>query len=172
MPQLLKPNSRWRYAAGAVLIIASAAQAGTVRRTIGAYQGWAVFRDDVPERCYAIAAPADLPPGARSAAFASVATWPSRRAIGQLHFRLSRGARPASAILLAIDTQVFQLVGRGPDAWARGRAVDRAVVAAMRTGIDLTVTARDERGNAFTDRYALTGAATAIDASILACAPR
>lgn len=152
--------------AGMSVLFAAPASA---RDTIGVYQGWASFRDIRPDRCYAITGPAGLPQGASSPAFASVANWPRRRATSQLHMRLGRAAREGSAILLTIDGRVFQLGGRGVDAWAPGGAVDRAIVAAMRTGIRMTVSARDERGNGFTDAYALGGAATAIDAAALAC---
>lgn len=135
------------------------------RTTVGVHGNWAAFRDDRPRRCYAITAPA-VPGGG---AFASVANWPARRIAGQLHFRLYRNARPGSAILLNIDGQVFQLVGRGADAWSRNRGVDRAIVAAMRTGVSMTVSARDENGNGFIHAYALGGAASAIDAAALAC---
>lgn len=148
----------------------TAAPAGA-RETVGVYRAWAAFRDDAPARCFAVTGPAQLPPGA-SPAFATVATWPARRTFNQIHLRLGREARGQSAILLNIDGRVFQLVGRGFDAWAPRRAVDRAIVAAMRTGIALTVSARDRNGNAFADRYALNGAATAIDAAALACRPR
>lgn len=158
-----------KSAALLLLVFAGPAEA---RQTIGVYKLWAAFRDDAPARCYAITGPAGLPPRASSPAFASVATWPARRTVNQVHLRLSRAGREGSAILLAVDGQVFQLVGRRFDAWAPGGVVDRAIVAAMRTGVDLTVTARDQRGNAFTDRYALNGAATAIDAAVLACRPR
>lgn len=138
------------------------------RDVIGVHGVWAAFRDDAPRRCYAIAAP--VVPG--GGAFASVANWPTRRVVGQVHFRLYRDARPGSAILLTIDGQVFQLVGRGTDAWARDRRADRAIVGAMRTGLSMSIGARDTNGNGFTQGYALGGAASAIDAAGLACAPR
>lgn len=141
-----------------------AEQASAQNRTrIGVYKAWAVFRD--PARCYALTAP--VVPG--GGAFASVANWPRRRVVNQLHLRLYRPARAGSAILLTIDDQLFQLVGRGADAWAPHSQADRAIVAAMRTGVSMTVSARDERGNGFTHAYALNGAATAIDAAALAC---
>lgn len=152
-----------------MLLFASPAAA---RETIGVYKMWAAFRDDRPSRCFAVSGSAGLPAGARSPAFASVATWPARRTVNQLHMRLSRAGRDGSAILLTINARVFQLVGRRFDAWAPNSAVDRAIVAAMRTGVGMTVTARDERGNAFTDRYVLNGAASAIDAAVLACRAR
>lgn len=149
----------------AALLLSAPAQG---RTTIGVHGGWAAFRDDAPQRCYANTAP--VVPG--GGAFASVANWPTRRVRGQVHLRLYRDARPGSAILLTVDGQVFQLVGRGADAWARDRRSDRAIVAAMRTGLSMTIAARDTNGNGFTHAYALSGAASAIDAAALACAGR
>ena len=42
----------------------------------------------------------------------------------------------------------------------------------MRTGIDLVVETRSIRGLLVRDRYRLRGAATAMDAAAIACAPR
>ncbi len=142
--------------------------AASAREVVGVYKSWAVFRGSAPQRCFAITAP-KVPSGS---AFASVANWPGRRVASQVHFRLYRPAREGSAILLTVDGRVFQLVGRGLDAWAPDPMSDRAIVAAMRTGVFATVSARDENGNAFSDRYGLTGAASAIDAAALACRPR
>ena len=143
----------------------AAATPADARQTIGAYKAWASFRDQRPNRCFAIAAP--IVPG--GSAFASVSNWPARRVAGQVHFRLYREARAGSAILLSIDGRVFQLVGRGADAWAPNRSADRAIVAAIRTGVTMAISARDARGNGFTHAYALGGAASAIDAAALAC---
>lgn len=162
-------NGALRQVAGirAVFLVAAAlASAPAIsRQTVGVHGQWAAFRDDAPLRCYAVAAP--LVPG--GGAFASVANWPTRRVAGQLHLRLYRVARAGSTILLNIDGRVFQLVGRGADAWSPNRSTDRAIVVAMRTGVSMAVSARDENGNGFTHAYALTGAATAIDAATLAC---
>ena len=48
--------------------------------------------------------------------------------------------------------------------------MDAAIVAAMRSGSRMSVTATDRGGNRFTDRYSLAGVATAIDAATIACA--
>lgn len=146
-------------------VIACAHPAIAARETVGVYQGWATFHDDAPPRCFAISAP-QVPGGD---AFASVGSWPTRRVAGQLYLKLYRPARPGSAILLSVDGRVFQLVGRGAEAWAPDLVADRAIVAAIRGGVAMTVSARDERGNAFSHGYALAGAATAIDAAALAC---
>lgn len=119
-------------------------------------------------RCYAIA----LPVVAADGAFASVANWPARRVPGQLHVRLGRPARAGSAILLTIEGRPFQLVGRGVDAWAPNAATDRAIVAAMRAGVSMSVAARDAAGRSFGHAFPLSGAATAIDAAVLGCRRR
>lgn len=116
-------------------------------------------------RCHAMTAPVT----ARRGAFAAVVYRPERRIGAQLHVRLARPARRGSAILLTVDDRLFQLVGRGPDAWAANADADRAIVAAMRTGVEMNVAARDETGGALDDRYLLTGAASAIDAAAVAC---
>ena len=64
----------------------------------------------------------------------------------------------------------FRLTGGGGDAWGADRAMDAAIVAAMRSAAKMTVRATDTRGRRFANTYSLTGAATAMDAATLACA--
>jgi len=166
MKRLTMPTKRLLLA---LFLFATCAEA---RQTVGVYKWWAAFRDDAPSRCYAISTAQRASAPAPGAAFATVANWPLRRLANQIHVRLSRSIRPGSTILLTIDARVFQLVGRGADAWAPVGPAGREIVAAMRTGLTMRVAARDERGNAFTDSYVLSGAATAIDAASLACRRR
>lgn len=136
------------------------------REAVGAWQGWAAFSDAEPRRCYAIAGP-DF---ARAPGWASVASWPGRNRRTEVHFRLTRAARPGSAAIADVDGAPFALTVRGADAWAATRDGERALVAAMRRGVSLRVQSRDERGRPFVDGYRLAGAASAIDAALIACA--
>lgn len=140
----------------------------TGRTPVGAWAGWAAFADEGPRPCYAIAAP-EL---ARAPAWTSVAVWPARGRRGELHVRLSRAVRPGSAVIATVDDVPFALVARGANAWAATREGERAQVAAMRRGVSMRIQSRDERGRAFTDAYRLGGAASAIDAALIACAAR
>ena len=74
--------------------------------------------------------------------------------------------------LLKIDDRTFQLLAGGRDAWAQDGRADAEIVAAMRTGVAMTVETRSERGAFVRDNYGLAGAATAIDAAAIACAKR
>ena len=142
------------------------------RESLGIFSQWGAFMDSSPRRCFAIAQPFQAPRAEQWKPFLSVAYWPARGSKGQLHARLSRAKRPQSAVLLRIDERTFQLVGGGNNAWAPDARADAEIVAAMRTGIDLTIETRSVTGALIRDQYQLRGAATAIDAAAIACAAR
>ncbi len=150
----------------ALLILAVAAPASG-RDTIGIYKGWGAFSDAVPARCYAIAKP--VMAGGRSSGFASIATWPERGLRASLHIRLSRERDRSAGVTLTVGERRFALVASGLDAWASDAPSDRAIVAALRSGRSMSVEAVGVGGRPFADVYALSGAATAIDAAVLAC---
>ncbi len=153
----------------ALLILAIAVPA-SARDTIGIYKGWGAFRDANPDRCYAIARP--VMAGGRSGGFASIASWPKRRLRASLHIRLGRERDRSAGVTLTIGERRFLLVANGLDAWATDAPSDRAIVAALRSGRSMSVEAVGVGGRPFADVYALPGAATAIDAAVLACAAR
>lgn len=142
----------------------------SARDSLGVFSSWGAFRDpDVP-RCYAIAKPRDTEATGDYRPFASVGTWPRRNVRGQFHLRLSRKLAEDAVITLTVGRERFELTGGGGDAWARNKAADAAIVAAMRAAVRMTVSATDSRGRRFSDHYDLTGAATAIDAAAVGCA--
>ena len=151
----------------AALLILSLAAPATARDTIGIYKSWGSFRDTTPDRCYAISRP--VMAGGRSSGFASIATWPQRGLRASLHIRLSRERDRSAGVTLTIGERRFALVANGLDAWASDAPSDRAVVAALRSGRSMSVEAVGVGGRPFADVYALSGAATAIDAAVLAC---
>jgi hypothetical protein len=152
-----------------------AVPAAAQRRPLGTWSFWGAFRDN--ERCFAISEPVAPAPGEAGAApaarpFASVGWWPGRGLAGQLHIRLGADKRQGSAVLLRIDGRTFQLAAGPRDAWAPDAAADAAIVAAMRSGIEMSVETRSARGNLVRNLYRLRGAATAIDAAAIACRRR
>ena len=149
-------------------LLALAAPAAAQQQSLGIFGLWGAFEEEA--RCYAISEPYREPRAGDGRAFASVGWWPGRGVRGQVHFRLSRGKRAGSAVLLRIDDRTFQLAGGGFNAWAPDARADADIVAAMRTGLEMTVETRSERGTRIRDSYRLRGAATAIDAAALACA--
>lgn len=152
---------------GAALLAAAPALAQV---SLGVFGQWGAFTR--PGSCYAISEPTRAPRAEGWRPFVSIGHWPARRIAGQLHVRLSREKRPNSAVLARIDGRSFQLRGAGREAWAADEAGDEAILAAMRTGIEMVVETRSVRGLMVRDVYQLRGAATAMDAAALACRPR
>jgi hypothetical protein len=150
--------------------LAAAAPAQARPQPLGIFFGWGAFSETSPRRCYAIAIPEVPGRGHEQRPSASVGFWPDRGGMAQLHMRLSHSKRPGSAVILRIDGRSFQLLSGVNDAWAPGPRADGAIIAAMRTGVIMSVESRAEGGHFFRDRYQLRGAATAIDAAAIACA--
>jgi hypothetical protein len=155
---------------GRALLLLAVAVPAAGREQIGIYKSWGAFRDTTPVRCYAIARPVIA--GGRATGFASVATWPQRGLRGSLHIRLSRERDRSAGVTLTVGERRFALVANGLDAWATDAPSDRAVVVALRSARSMSVEAVGVGGRPFADVYALAGAATAIDAAMLACAAR
>ena len=144
------------------------------RDSLGVYDGWAAFKDTKPLRCYAIAKAQrakeqGTPP---APAYATIANWPERKVRGTLHLVLSRAAADKGSVRLLVGNTRFNLVAKGRNAWAKDAADDAAIVAALRSAARMSVSASGVKGGTFTDRYALAGVATAMDAATVGCAGR
>ncbi|USI74213.1 invasion associated locus B family protein [Sphingomonas morindae] len=163
-----EPRVNHKRAALALVLLVAAAPA---RETLGVFHDWAAFREPASDRCFAMAEP---PPGTSAfglGAVASVAAFPAQRIRAQLSVRLSRGHQPAAPVTLSIGDSGFRLVVAAGRAWAADRRADAAIVAAMRSGSSMSVSTVAEDGRAYADVYRLRGAASAIDAAMLACPP-
>jgi hypothetical protein len=151
-------------------LLALAAAPALARDSLGMFGQWAAFRDPQTPRCYAIAMAAPSTRQRDFQPYADVAWWPRAQVRGQVHFRLSRKLAPNAAISLSIGGQKITLTGGGADAWAPDKRGDAAIIAAMRSAKEMTVSARDANGQGFSNTWSLEGAATAMDAATVGCA--
>ena len=158
----------------AALVIAAAATAlsapALARSSLGVFDDWGAFRDPRLPRCYAISKGERGDSARDFEPYATVGTWPKRKIRNQVHLRLSRRLASSETVTLRVGGESYRLTAGEADAWARDRRMDAAIVAAMRAGSRMSVSATDRGGNRFTDRYSLSGVATAIDAATIACA--
>lgn len=155
-----------RAALFAALALAAPAAA---RDTIGVYQSWGAFREGPPLRCFAVA---EAVRHSRAHPFASVTTFPGHGIRNQVAFQLSNPVRAETPVTLGVDDRRFALIADGDHAWAPDARTDAAIVAAMRSARGMSVAGVAVTGRPFADTYALSGAATAIDAAALACVSR
>ena len=137
------------------------------KERLGAYQSWAAFKDAEVPRCYAIGAPDDGSGAASSngGGYVSIGFWPKRGLSHQIYVRLSRPRGSNAGITLSVGGRRFQLTPDGNGGRAKDRAMERAIIAAMRSSQSMSI-----QSGGITDAYALRGAASAIDAAALGCA--
>lgn len=154
----------------ALTLLALAAAPALARDSLGMFGQWAAFRDPQTPRCYAIAMAAPSTRQREFQPYADVAWWPRAGVRGQVHFRLSRKLAADAPIILNIGGQRIALSGGGADAWAPDKRGDAAIIAAMRSAREMTVSARDASGQGFSNTWSLEGAATAMDAATVGCA--
>ena len=149
-----------RWALAATLLIAAAPLMAKER--LGAYQRWAAFKDAEIPRCYAIGSPDE---SSGTGGYVSIGFWPKRGLGHQLSVRLSRTRSNNAGITLSVGGRRFQLTTDGDTGRAKDRAMDLAIIAAIRSSPSMSV-----QSSGITDAYALRGAASAIDAAALGCA--
>lgn len=145
-----------------------AAPAGTRATILFAGGGWAAI--DRGASCEAATRALGATVKGRPHGLARFVFTPNRRRWGEFSARLSRQPRPGSSVMLRIDNQRFLLLTRGTSAWSRGGLQEQALIAAVRGTGGMRIEGRDGAGRRFVDRYALAGAATAIDAAAARCA--
>ena len=153
-----------------LLALTFASAAAAQQQSLGVFGLWGAFAGQ--SRCYAISEPVQGRRNGPARAFASVGWFPAQGVKGQLHIRFAEPKRQGSAVLLRIDGRTFQLIGGGQDAWAPDARADAEIVAAMRSGLEMRVETRNLRGGVIREGFALRGAATALDAAAIACAPK
>ena len=152
-----------------LLLFAFASPAAAQPQSLGIFGTWGAFRS--AGVCRAVSEPVEGPRAEGWRPFVAIGHWPRRGIRGQLHVRLSRVKREGSAVFLRIDGRSFQLRGGGRDAWAPDGRADDEILAAIRTGLDMVVETRALNGRLLREHYRLRGAATAMDAAAIACAP-
>jgi hypothetical protein len=153
-------------AASGVLLLAAPTQA---KDSLGIFSDWGAFRDTETARCYAIAQAAPSTQQRDNKPFASIGTWPKRSVRNQIHLRLSRNIQRGAKISLTVGSRRFTLTGAGGNAWAQNQTMDAGIVSSMRSATKMVVRSKDSRGRNFSNTYALTGAATAMDAATVGC---
>jgi hypothetical protein len=152
----------------AALALAMLAAPLLAKDRLGAYYSWAAFSDPEVPRCYAIGAPET---SSGEGGYVSIAFFPKNGLTHQVYARLSRTRNANAGITLTVGGRRFALKADGNGGWAKDRATDLAIVAAMRSAQSLSVQSSGPGGNII-DAYILRGAASAIDAAALGCAPR
>lgn len=144
-------------------LLATAAMPAVAARPIAVRDGWGAFVDEPPVRCWAVARP--IADGRRRGDASLTVLYrpgaPGEAILLRLPDPVEAATIRLEAMSLRIDAADGRLLLTGAEA--------RTLAAAMRGAGTLRVEARNG-GRWITQRYALSGAATAMDAARIACA--
>jgi hypothetical protein len=150
----------------AIILLISLAEPAGAARIIHAGGNWAAI--DFGTRCEARSKALWAKPNTEPfAGFAFDSAGPRH---GQFYVRLARPARTDATVIVTVGSQPFLLTSNGQWAWSSRRDQQSALILAVRYASGMRVDYRDVRGARGVDRYALSGAPTAIDAAAAACA--
>ena len=141
---------------------------------VGTFGDWTAYVAKGKDKtCYALAQPDKRAPAnlQRDPAYVFISTRPTDGVRNELSivegFDVKNGGdQDASA---AIGSASFKLIAKGSDLWLEDDSQGPQMIAAMKKGAQMTVTAMSMRGNVTTDTYSLSGLTKALDAALKGC---
>lgn len=86
-----------------------------------------------------------------------VSNWAKRKVFGQVEVRAGYTYKKNSKVKFTSEKGDFELWTTRDTAWAKDKAADKKIVAALKAGLKLTVIGYSSRGTKTTDTYSLKG---------------
>lgn len=138
---------------------------------------WSVFVEDSPKECFATSAPKETVNTRngqpvqvrRGEIFLFVMYRPAESVNAQVSFTGGYPFAPNSTVDVQIGSSNFKLYTDGEWAWPQSAEEDAKIVAAMKRGANVVVTARSARGTQTQDTFSLIGVTAAIDEAAARC---
>lgn len=140
---------------------------------LGGFGDWAAYTYKAADSqvCYISSKPTGQEPAKakRDPAFLIVTHMPGRKVRGEISTIIGYAFKQDSTVELKIGEEAFTLFTNGDGAWADKPETEQKIVAAMRSGKDLTITGTSWRGTVTVDTYSLNGVTAALTKIDEAC---
>ncbi|WP_105439303.1 invasion associated locus B family protein [Neorhizobium sp. T25_13] len=139
--------------------------APTMIKTFGAW-GLYSYSTDGRKHCYALSTPQEARPANVDHGNNYILVAPDPRA-GSYYPQAVMGydILGGSEITVAVDGRNFSMTSKGNSAWTKNAIDDAALVAAMKSGSSMTLSAISKRGTRTNYKYALAGITAALTAA-------
>lgn len=158
-------------APAALFIIAGAAYAQSPSQ-IGKFQAWGAYSYIAGggKVCYVLTVPQTKKPDSvdHGDNFFLVSQKPGQNVSFEPQFMAGYELKANSKVTLNVDDKAFSLFTSGKSAWMENAAEEPQLIAAMKSGKAMSVSATSKRGTATNYSYSLKGISKALDA-IKAC---
>lgn len=134
---------------------------------LGSFGDWEAYAADAGKdrTCYAVGKPKDRQPKAKlkdTTAYIFISTRPAENVRNEFAVNLGYATKDGSAAAAEIDSDAFELITKGSNAWIREQAREKEFVGALRGGAKLLVKATSAKGTATVDTYSLKGLSEAL----------
>ncbi|OBQ65483.1 MULTISPECIES: invasion associated locus B family protein [Mesorhizobium] len=156
-----------------LVLAASAAPALAQQATkIGQHNAWGTYSYQAQggKVCYVLTVPTDKQPPTldHGDMFFFVSQRPGQQVSYEPQFIAGYNFQEGSKATVTIDKKSFSMFTRGKSAWVENAAEEPVLIAAMKTGSDMKVTAKSGRGNPTSYVFSLKGISAALS-SIAKC---
>ena len=137
------------------------------------FADWAVFTG-IPSQgkiCYVASQPKDrLPKGLnRDPAFIMISFRPAEKIINEISLKTGFATKADVDGTLTIGTASFPMFMKGEGGWVKLPLDEPKILAAMKTGSDMSFKGTSMRGNTLTDKYSLAGLSQALEKAMSEC---
>lgn len=142
-------------------------------QSVAVFKDWTVMvQDTANDRvCFAVATAKDKAPKSvnHGEIFFMVATWKSGAAANQPSFRAGYNLKDATAPAIRIGSEKWDMYTSENESFIESAAAEQSLVAAMRSGADMRISATSGRGTATNYIFSLSGISAALDRANEAC---
>ncbi|MEM9421366.1 MAG: hypothetical protein AAF986_02475 [Pseudomonadota bacterium] len=157
----------------AIAAFASFAVAQPAPEAVGTFRDWIVYKMDVEGDtiCYAVTEPEEKEPSSvnHGNVFFMVSTWKSGVAKAQPSFMSGYPLRERPEPLVRIGADKWDMFSSGVEGFVDDDRQEQRLVAAMRRGSEMRLSAMSERGTATEYTFSLYGISNALDRAEKAC---
>lgn len=158
-------------AAGLVVAMGAAPALAQSATKIGQHNAWGTYsyQGQSGKVCYLLTVPTDKKPATldHGDIFFFVSQRPGGKSY-QPQFITSYNMQENSKVDVTVDGKTFSMFVKGKSAWVEDPAQEPALVAAMKGGSSMNISAKSGRGNATSYAFSLRGISAALN-SIAAC---
>ncbi|MFN3958789.1 MAG: invasion associated locus B family protein [Parvularculaceae bacterium] len=158
-------------AGGALMSLTPASAAAP--QSVGVFKDWTVMVQDTGNDriCYAVAEAKDKAPKSvnHGEIFFMVATWKSGVAANQPSFRAGYNLKESPAPTIRIGAQKWDMYVSENESFIESAAAEQSLIAAMRSGADMRISATSGRGTATNYIFSLNGVSAALERAKEAC---
>ncbi|AOZ68200.1 hypothetical protein LPB142_01815 [Rhodobacter xanthinilyticus] len=160
----------------ATALFAGAAGAQQTTNRVAAKTDWSVFVEDSPKECWGVSKPVETvnskdgkPVQVRRGDILLFVTFRPGKA-GEVSFMGGYPFANGSTVDMVVNNgQKFTLFTDGEGAWAGSPEEDAKIVAALKGGADVTLSARSGRGTITKDKFSLMGFTAAMEEAATRC---